>query len=295
MKIVRPYIITPAALLSSSIPEEDHPVYNPTGTYEVGDRVIIDHLRYESLQPGNMGHSPATSPEWWLPLGATNRWLMFDKKIGSQSTADDEISVQINVAGRADVVALLNVSAAAVEVTAEHETDGTIYSRTVPLVADSGITDWHSYFFEPIEREGSLILTDLPLYSGTTLTVTIAAPDSIAAVGALLVGQSKEVGGTQYGASLGIQDYSIKSRDDWGNATIVPRDYSSTGRFTIEVDNHLVDRLHRLLAGYRAEPILYLGTDIFSSTAIYGYFTDFNISISYFSFSICSIEIESLT
>lgn len=295
MKIVRPHAITPGALVHSSIAEDDHPVYSAGATYAQGDLVIVDHQRFESLQSGNVGHPPASSPAWWLPLGATNRWAMFDDRIGSQSMAAGEITVKIAVTGRADVVALLNISGLMVRVVAEDAIDGVIYDRTMSLASDSGIADWYSYFFEPIERATSLVLSDLPLYSGVTLTVTLSAPSGNVALGVLLVGQSKDIGETQYGVKLGIHDYSLKSRDEWGSATIVPRDYSSTGSFTVEVENHLVDRLHSLLAGYRATPILWIGSDRFSSTYLYGFFTNFSILISYFSLSVCTIEIESLT
>ena len=55
-----------------------------------------------------------------------------------------------------------------------------------------------------------------------------------------------------------------------------------------------VDRLQNILAGYRATPILYIGTDEFGSTAILGFYKDFSIAISYFAYSVCTIEIEGL-
>jgi hypothetical protein len=57
-----------------------------------------------------------------------------------------------------------------------------------------------------------------------------------------------------------------------------------------------VDDLQRTLAGYRATPVVWVGTDAgFSSMIIYGFFKNFTISITYPNNSTCSIEVEGLS
>lgn len=113
--------------------------------------------------------------------------------------------------------------------------------------------------------------------------------------GAVIVGLSREIGGTAFGASLGITDFSIKQADDFGNLTVVERAYSKTGDFTVFVANTFVDTLQDLLARLRATPALYIGSDSFASSAIYGFFKEFSVAIPYPDFSVCTIQIEGLT
>lgn len=114
-------------------------------------------------------------------------------------------------------------------------------------------------------------------------------------LGALVVGQSRSIGGTQYGAALSITDFSIKQADDFGNLTVVERAYSKTGDFTVFVPNTFVNTLDDLLTKYRATPILYIGSDAFSSSAIYGFYKEFSIVIQYMDTSVTTIQIEGLT
>lgn len=113
--------------------------------------------------------------------------------------------------------------------------------------------------------------------------------------GAIVVGLSRGVGDTQFGASLGITDFSVKQSDDFGNLTVVERPYRKTGDFSVIVQNTYVDTLQDLLAKFRAIPILYLGSDLYGSAAIYGFYKQFATVIAYPDISICTIQIEGLT
>jgi hypothetical protein len=52
----------------------------------------------------------------------------------------------------------------------------------------------------------------------------------------------------------------------------------------------------RLLTSLRAVPAVWIGSteDNFSPLTVFGYYRDFNIDISYPTFSLCRIEIEGL-
>lgn len=234
-------------------------------------------------------------PGLWLQIGVTNRWNMFDQTVGSQTENATSIAVSILAAERLDSVALLNIAAASVQVTMTDEVDGVVYDQTVSTVFDSGITDWYAYFFEPIVRRTDVLFDDLPPYAGATIGITLSEPTGTAACGVCVLGLSREIGGTQYGVSIGIQDYSLKQRDDFGNYSVLQRAFSKRGKFNVNVENGMVDALQVLLAEYRATPIVYVGADAYGSTLIYGFFKDFSVLIPNSAYSICDIEIEGLT
>lgn len=75
MKIIRPISITDSVLTSSNVPEAAPAAYNAGTTYALGDRVSVitgtTALVYESLQAGNLAHTPASSPTYWEAQGTT--------------------------------------------------------------------------------------------------------------------------------------------------------------------------------------------------------------------------------
>jgi hypothetical protein len=56
-----------------------------------------------------------------------------------------------------------------------------------------------------------------------------------------------------------------------------------------------VDTIQDILATYRATPCLWVGTDSYSSTTLFGFYKDFNTVISYPTSSLLTLEIEGMT
>lgn len=298
-ELVRPTKVTDAILVSSNVPETEYTAWAAGVTYADGAFVRLVatdvHKIYQSAQADNVGHDPQTDDgTWWIDAGSTNRWAMFDESVQSQTTAQDSLEVSLRSTGVLDTLALLNVSGASVSVTLTDPSEGVVLSETYSLVSNAGIDDWWKWFFEPITRKTDLLIP-LPPYAGALLDVAIDAPGETAACGVMIVGLSKEIGGTQLGASVGIQDYSRKGRDDFGNAVVVERAYSRRANLSIVTDNTAIDALLTLLAQYRATPVLYIGTSLYSSTIIYGFYRDLAIEIQWPEQSLLNLEVEGLT
>jgi len=299
MMLIRPMLVNDAALTACNIPETDYMAWLVGTTYALGARVRVVgtnvHKVYESLQASNTGHTPASSPTWWLEVGSTNRWQLFDQSITSQASNANTIDVTLACIGRIDSVAALNINAASARVIMTDAVDGVVYDKTISLVSDSGINDWYAYFYEPVVRKSDFVAADLPPYSAPALQVILTDTGNTVLCGAMVVGFKKDIGGTQYGAKVGIQDYSVKTRDAFGNYSILERAFNKNASYSVMVDKAYVDQLHQLLASYRATPIVYVGSDQYSSTVIYGFYKDFGITISYPMYSVCTIDIEGLT
>ena len=267
-------------------------------TYAQGDRVIVVstnvHRIYESVQGANTGNA-VSDPAWWLDIGATNRWAMFDGVVNAQTERQDNLNVTLLASGRVDSVVLLNISAASAHITMTDTIDGVVFDQMYALVSNSGIADWYSYFFEPIIRIADLVVTSMPPYANATIQVVMNDTGATVKCGECVLGLSRQVGETQYGASVGIQDYSVKTTDAFGNFTVTERAFSKQGSFTVWIDNGLVDELQTLLAGYRATPIVYVGSDSFAATAVFGFYKQFAVEIAYTEKSIVTIDIEGLT
>lgn len=266
-----------------------------TGTHTA---TVSSHKVYESLQAGNIGHTPHKSPTWWLDLGNTNRWDAFDQSITSQVQQADSMTYVIQTTGRTDSVALLNLNASEVVITARESGGGAIVYGpvTYDLRHSVSVSSFWAWFFEPITKTRTFVDIDLPPYSDLELTITLNDTGSTVGCGAIICGLSMEIGDAQYGASLGIMDYSVKAADAFGNYTITERAFSKRGNFQLMLDRGMVDGLQQILEQFRATPAVYVGAPgQYESTTIYGFFKDFSINIAYPTKSLCSIDIEGLT
>ncbi|MBS6039756.1 hypothetical protein [Pseudomonas sp.] len=284
------------ASMLTNVPEVDNPLWVSTTSYAVGDAVMLGHRNYEALV-ANSNKSPAgkpTDPPTWLDLGPTNRWRMFDDKIGTVTTNPESISLTIAPGRAVDSLAFFGLDAASLYVRVVDPYQGIVYESNVSPVSTDGINDWYDYFFSPVEVNEDFVLLDVPVGSYGSIDITVAKPSGIARVGALILGKAAVLGEALYGTSVGITDYSRKERDDFGNTVIVERDYSKRAEFDVMVPTSMISQVQRLLSKYRAKPLVWIGEASYQSTILYGYYKEFNLVISGPTASDCSISVEGL-
>lgn len=296
MRLLRPVTITDAMLVSSTAPETDHAAWSAATTYALGNRVIkaSTHRIYESVQGSNLNHDPETdtTSTWWLDVGPTNRWAMFDQAVGSQTSQATPLTVVLEpgiVAG----LALLDVEASAATVTM---TSGAVavYSATVDMIDGTELVDWYGYFFDAIEPRDTLVLTDLPAYDDGQITVTLTAA-ATARCGTLAVGPLLEIGNINYGAGIGIIDYSRKETDAFGVTTLLERSYARRAEVEVVVEAGRVNYVARALAAVRAIPCVWIGDTAYTCLIVYGFPRDWGININYPAYSLGRLTIEGLT
>lgn len=295
MKIIRPASIGPTELVATSATEAVAAWAIGT-TYAEGAQVLnADGTRiFTSLQAANTGHA-LTDADWWFDAAPANRWAMFDTINGTVTTGATGLDVSVRVSSRVDTVALLNVQAASVHVTITDDYDEVLFDETFSMVEMSGVTDYYLWATEPIVRKTDLFVVLPQLYSSPTIRVEMEADGDPVSVGTFLCGQSKTIGETALGASVGITDYSRKEVDEFGNYQLVERSFARKGSFNVLVEPEMVDEVYRILSGYRATPVLYNASDEYRSTFIFGIFRDFNAVIEQPTATFLSLEIEGLT
>lgn len=270
--------------------------YNVVMAYALDDYALdaAGHRVYQSAQGANTGHA-LTDPEWWIDRGPTNRWKMFDGGISTQSIGASTIEVTVKPAGRIDSVSLLNIEAATVRIIMTDAIDGVFYDQTFSMISDSGITDMYSWFYEPIVRNADLVLTDLFPYVSPTVQVIVDNGSSPAAVGMMIVGQQRIFGKTKADPSIGILDFSKKERDGFGNPIISQRGFARKGSYQIALESGVIDEFYRILGELRATPILYVMSDRYTSTTVYGFYREFSIPVPYETVTYGNLELEGLT
>ena len=298
LSIVRPVPLTDARLFSTNVPENDHAAWVVDDTYALGVRAIVvaTHRVYESLQAGNVGRAPATNPTWWIDVGPTNRWRAFDTSNATQTAQATSIVYTLRPGIALDSLAALNLTnATSVRVQMTDPTFGAVYDKTVSLVGLPGASGWWSWFFGVRSSPTQALFTDLPSYPGADVTVTISGGAGLA-VGVILFGQSRSFSmGIKYGARVGIQDYSRKERNSFGDTILVKRAYARRANFDLLLLRAEVDSFIEFLASARSDPCLWIGSNQDESLTVYGFYKNFDVLISYPMHADCSLEIEGLT
>jgi hypothetical protein len=296
MKVISPTTFNAATHLISSNATETYAAWAVGTTYAKDARVdYLTHI-YESLVNSNTGNQPDTSPTFWILVGPDNTHAMFDDQVSTATTRTSPLTVVL-APGLCNSLAFFGLVGQTLTVTMTDGVGGpTVYSRTVSLDG-TFIYDWYQYFFEPYVQVAEVVLTDIPPYTNARITISLSGSGTVA-VGQCIFGTQHELGDAQYGASIGIIDYSVKSTDEFGNTTFLQRANSKRMTARLMLHTSQINRVQQVLARLRATPAVWLAVaddTRYAPFSVYGFFKDFNIEVSYPTQSWCSLEIEGLT
>ena len=220
MKVIKPTSITTAVLTSSTVaePAAGEAVWSAATAYAQGAVVIrtTTHMKYERVVAGTTATPPENDTTNWIEAGPTLRWAMFDRKIGTATTAATSVTV-VTRPGSISGLGMLELVGRQASITLKDAPGGTtVYSRTVNLDGTQ-ITSVYEWFFLDFEQLTDFVLTDIPQhYAACELTVQVTSTTPVS-IGVLQVGQVIVVGSSQKGATVGIIDYSKKEKDRFGN------------------------------------------------------------------------------
>ena len=298
MIIIKPVAVTASTLTASNVAETDYPAWT-AGTYTIGNRRIYDHKIYEVVaasttdQP-NTGASAI--PATWIFVSATNRYKMFDISVGSGTTNAGSINITITPTTVCNSVVLFNVDGATAQLIVRTSGGTIVYNQTVSLADYSELTSYYNYYFLPIAETGAteLAFLDIPNYSGASFQLIIDAGGGTATCGEMIIGQKSALAVTNFGTSVGIKDYSVKTIDDFGNVTITTRPYSKRADYDVTVETTQVSQFTKFLASIRSTPAVYIGDELRGETIVLGYYRDFSVVLSNPSISECSLSVEGL-
>ena len=298
LRVIKSIAMTDGMLTATSVPENDRAAWNSGTTYALGDRVILTstHKIYQSLKGSNTNKNPASEPLWWAEVSPTNRWKCFDLSSTTRTVVGASDYYEITPGQSVNAMALINISGIlTVRVRLTDPSFGLVYDKTADLTAVPSESSWYAWFFEPRTEQNQFVVEDIPSYPNATLRIDVTSSGT-AYIGAFIFGSARSIGiGVQQGVRLGIQDYSRKERNEWGDVVLTQRAFAKRASFQILVENKQLDNTYRLLTELRATPCLWIGSSDFNSLIVFGFYNNFDISIAYSVYSECSIDIEGLT
>jgi len=305
--IVNPHNIN---LASSNVTASALSEYNSGTAYTAGQQVKVSFesdgttprtpvYEYEAVGGTTGNYPPTDDGTNWTLIGASNKWKMFDSYVSSQTENADTIEIELTVT-KADKLYLLNVQADEIRVVCK-ESDLTPISDETIAMSDTSSGSWSEYFFGDFEFK-TVLAYDLPgYYTNMSVTITIDKTGGTAKCGHCVIGKKIEIGTTEYGISVGIQDYSVKETNDFGETTFLERAFAKVIDADLFIQHDTTgseyDRIQRVLSSIRATPCVYDFNNNGISTGsfvAFGFFKDFDLVARYATITHCSLSIEGL-
>lgn len=283
--------------------------WNVATAYSVGNRVYYNpsstlvYHAYEALT-AHTGQPPAVGGTTdWLDLGPVNDRACFDDRTGTLTTDEEEIDITVSPGAFFDQIALLRLQGClTVRILVYRGADETyqeFYDTTFDVTEDA--TAWSDYFFgDDNSVRNALSVTPQIFYADTKVRVVLTgATASTVGLGLLLIGRGRDLGETIETPSVGIEDYSTKETDAFGNTYLLEREYADRAGVQIILPPGQVDAVRRTLAQYRATPVLYDlnnsdADESWDSLLIFGFYEEFDVTLSYPGMSYCNLNVQSL-
>lgn len=286
-------------ITATSVAEDSNPAYNAATSYGKGQRchLAITHKVYESLQAGNVGKTPndEASFEWWKEVSDTNRYLMTDGSVSTQTMLTGTTNYyEFKLGKLINSIALVNVTGVTrAVVTMTDPVAGVVYgpvSMGFAWLPAGG--DWYSWFFS--RRFVTLqFLRNLPSHPNATIRIEF---EGAGGIGVLLLGTLNSMGmGIQNNARIRFQSYSVKQRNDWGDTVLVKRANSRNISLSLLCENSKIDEYDRLISDLDGVPCLISASDGIESLTRYGFVSSFDLLIPYERYSEASLEVETFT
>lgn len=304
LTIVRPLDVTDSILITSggtantNVPETDYSAWSSGTTYAAGARVILTstHRIYESLQATNLNKNPVTESLWWIEVAPTNRWACLDASVSTGTSQADNIKYTFRPGTVINALAALNLkNATQLTITVTSDSFGVVYSKSIDLLSAPVSPAWWDWFYGVRRSRTQDVELDLPSYLDCTIVVEIDGGSDLF-VGVLMMGQQRRFGvGIEYGARVGIQDYSRKEKNDFGDTVLIERAFAKRANFSLMVAKAETDALQDFLSDIRATNCLWIGSTEYEATTVFGWCKNFEILISYPEHSLCELQLEGLT
>lgn len=296
LRVIKPLAITDAELIASTVDETEAGMYaawSPVTNYSIGNRVLYQHQVFEALQSGNTNHTPgAVGSTWWLYLGHTNRWAMFDGAVNTSTTAPLLAEVVLQFSEFVSAIGVVAFVGSSVTVTVR-SAGNVVYTQTLS-VGGSSSSGWYEYFFDDSESSGDLLFDGLPPYLGAQITVTMVGSSTVSC-GVLVAGKLYEIGGVHYGAEAGIAAYSRQTTDDFGITTLLRRPSARKVTMQVDVPRENFRRVNEIMTALESTPCFWVGdedTDELGPLVVFGWYRDFRQVVTYPRLTTMALELQ---
>jgi len=302
VKVVPPLTITPAMLTSTTAAEPDAAQgevnWNSATAYAVGAKVVrtTTHRVYACIQ-ANTNRDPATDIQtlYWVDVGPTNRWAMFDLLRNTGTTVASPLTVRIAPNVRIDAIALVGLIADAASISVRVG-GAVVYAREERLRSRQTL-NWYDYFFGAYDQKETTAFFDVPPYVNGEITLSLSRSEGPVICGGVVIGQAIDLGRTIHGAENDALNFSKIERDDFGTAVLQQRRTVPKTSQQTRIKKSAVGRALKARIDLNAQPALWSGLDdaasgYFDPLLILGVYKRFTITMDQPEEALISLELE---
>lgn len=245
--------------------------WNPTvppgdDTYEESLADLID----------DFGDIRIVTPRW-LDLGPDNTMAMFDGYNGTASLFPSGADVTIEPATRADSIGFDNLIGATLRLVV-NDGVGDVYDETYPLVDNSEVIDYYSFFFGERFQIQTLVIDDLPAYV-LAPQITIIGPTQI---GNCSPGRKFVLGDFDQGMDVGSRSFTTISVDEtFGTYSTTQRRPAKKANGVAVFASSRADAVRRVIDDHDGVPVFWRLCEDFEATLIFGLCRDWSIALGH--------------
>ena len=258
--------------------------------YALGATVSANHRVYESRVLQTVSNPlpvwPETETDFWIDVGPTNKWAMFDVLRNTRTISPTSLTVVITPGRRVDsfaVMGMRNVRTLHISATSAAY-GGTIYDYTVDL-STRAVSSWYEHFFNSFSYKGSEVHFDIPPYNDAIITLVLTADSGNVECGAFVLGSNAYIGATQYNAISDYVNFSSVTRDFAGKVnTMTQRPGAPKTNQSIMIDKARAQFIKDVIMSLDATPAVWSDIDddtsgYFDPLLILGFVTNAPINI----------------
>lgn len=269
-----------------------------SGTFAVNDvrAVVATGRLYSCLVAGSRTISPELDPANWLDVGSTLKMAMFDLYRNSQTVGASPHKVVVTPGKRMDSVALFGVDAQSALI--EMKVGATVVYSTTKNLNKRVTASWRGYYFGEFSTAPSLLLTDLPPFSGATIEITLSSSTGTVKCGSVALGSAIFLGNISSGIGDDL-NFSTILRDTYSNVTLIPRRSVPKTNQTVLSSPNLINKLREVKKNTNAVPAVWCGvvnasSPMFEMFLILGIWKTFSIDPNDKNFAKTTLELEEL-
>lgn len=269
LSVLAPVPVDDTILISSTVLENDYPTWSNTKAYVAGDLCIsaVTHRIYECVTPST-GKDPtninnqAGTTVYWLDTSPTNRWAMFDGEVSTQTVVASPLTVVMHP-GSFSGLYLAGLDAGQIDIVIKDAPGGNVVYSYSGQLEGSQPADYDEYFFDRFKPLTDFLATDIEQYNSAELTLTLSsAGGGTVKCGALVVGDLRSLGRTQYGAKAKPKTYSYIKTDDFGRTSIVRRKTAMDMTASAILDNSEANTVTDLIRSLLDVPAVWIASGL---------------------------------
>lgn len=181
-----------------------------------------------------------------------------------------------------------------VRVAAAGNGDQLVYNFRGSLISTEGINDWYKYYYEPVLKLSDYVVFGLPNVLTAEIEVLINDSGNTVKCGGLILGPAATLGDTLSKPNLSITNYSTKSVDADGRATITSRGFRKDMDAKVLMDTSTFAGVQKTMIDLLDTPAVWVADFDNAGTIVYGIHVGFDTMPYDDLTTVSQIEVEGL-